>query len=83
MSNIIHRISVVLADMTGLDINEFDSSTVLDSIDFDDLDLVQFMMRLDKEFDIELNDDQIMMNHSLSEIAEEIQRRIDYEKGLL
>ena len=57
-SNIADRIRTIIAEQLGLDVAEVSpDSNILDDLGADSLDVVEFVMTLEDEFDIEVPDE--------------------------
>lgn len=56
---IIFKINTSVSDLLGVDISELKRETTFDYLDCNELDVVEIIMDVEKEFDISLPDDEL------------------------
>jgi acyl carrier protein len=67
------RVKEIIAEQLGITDNSIEDTSKLEDLGGDSLDVVEAVMYLEEEFEIEIPDDDIIMDMTVSQLVEKVQ----------
>lgn len=73
---IFEKVQKIIAEQLGTDVDEVTlESNIVDDLDMDDLDIIEFAMAIEEEFDIEIPDCNLDNMNTVGDVVEYIKAK--------